>query len=43
MHRTDTLDYAFVLEGEAEYSVNGGEKRIVKKGDAIISRAGWHA
>ncbi|KAF5869569.1 putative cupin domain protein [Botrytis fragariae] len=43
MHRTRTLDYVYVVEGEAEYTVNSGEKKIFKKGDVVIQRAGWHA
>ncbi|KAF7905178.1 uncharacterized protein EAF01_005699 [Botrytis porri] len=43
MHRTRTLDYVHVAEGEVEYSVNSGEKKIFKKGDVVIQRAGWHA
>jgi quercetin dioxygenase-like cupin family protein len=43
LHRTNTLDYLFVLEGEGAYSVSGGEQRFVKKGDAIVQRAGWHS
>ena len=43
MHRTNTLDYIFVLEGEGAYSVNGGDHRVVKKGDVIVGRGGWHA
>ncbi|KAF7932500.1 uncharacterized protein EAE98_003799 [Botrytis deweyae] len=43
MHRTRTLDYVHVAEGEVEYAVNSGEKKIFKKGDVVIQRAGWHA
>ncbi|KAF7940712.1 uncharacterized protein EAE97_006898 [Botrytis byssoidea] len=43
MHRTHTLDYVHIAEGELEYSTNSGEKRIVKKGDVVIQRGGWHA
>ncbi|KAF7946506.1 hypothetical protein EAE96_009503 [Botrytis aclada] len=43
MHRTRTLDYAHIAEGEVEYTVNSGEKRIFKKGDVVVQRAGWHA
>lgn len=43
LHRTNTLDYLFVIEGDGAYGVSGGEQRVVKKGDAIVQRAGWHS
>lgn len=43
MHRTRTLDYIYITKGEAEYTVNGGEKKIMKEGDVVVQRAGWHA
>lgn len=42
MHKTQTLDYLIVLEGEMELSLDGGEKRIVKKGEVVIQRAPVH-
>jgi len=42
MHRTKTLDYIFMMEGELELELDGGEKRIVKKGEFIVQRACWH-
>jgi quercetin dioxygenase-like cupin family protein len=43
MHRTNTIDYIVILEGELEFSLNDGEKRIFRKGDIVIERACWHA
>ncbi|KAJ8060107.1 hypothetical protein OCU04_011717 [Sclerotinia nivalis] len=43
MHRTHTLDYVCITGGEAEYAVSGGEKKVMKRGDVVIQRAGWHA
>lgn len=35
MHRTASLDYAVVLEGEVYAVIDGGEK-LMKKGDILI-------
>ncbi|KAF7866855.1 hypothetical protein EAF04_005696 [Stromatinia cepivora] len=43
MHRTHTLDHVCIIAGEAEYTTNGGEKKVMKRGDVVIQRAGWHA
>lgn len=43
MHRTQTLDYAFILEGVMELTMDGGEKRVVKKVDVVVQRAMMHA
>jgi len=48
MHRTISLDYCIVLEGELELSLFGGEgkeveKRVVNKGDIVVQRACMHA
>ncbi|CAD6450094.1 70d3ac4d-a280-4080-ad2b-ca4935406789-CDS [Sclerotinia trifoliorum] len=43
MHRSNTLDYVYITSGETEYATTSGEKKILKKGDVIIQRAGWHA
>lgn len=41
-HRTQTVDYIVMLEGELELSLDGGEKRVVKKGDVVVQRAPMH-
>ena len=41
-HRTQTVDYIVILEGELELSLSGGKKRVVKKGDVVIQRAPMH-
>ncbi|KAF5002426.1 hypothetical protein FGRMN_438 [Fusarium graminum] len=41
-HRTQTVDYIVMLEGELELSLDGGEKRMMKVGDVIIQRAAMH-
>ncbi|KPM43949.1 hypothetical protein AK830_g2593 [Neonectria ditissima] len=41
-HRTQTVDYIVVLEGELELALDGGQKRVVKKGDVVVQRAPMH-
>ena len=41
-HRTQTVDYIVMLEGELELSLDGGETRIVRKGDVVVQRAAMH-
>lgn len=42
MHITDTIDFVHVLSGEMVMILDGGET-LVKKGDVIVMRGGWHA
>ena len=41
-HRTHSLDYAIVLEGELELELDNGEKTTVKAGDVAIQRGTIH-
>ncbi|KAM3079827.1 hypothetical protein ACMFMF_003247 [Clarireedia jacksonii] len=43
MHRTTSLDYGVVLEGEVELVLDSGEKRILKRGDTCVQRGTNHA
>lgn len=43
MHRTLTLDYAVVLDGEVELVLDGGEVRVLRRGDTVIQRGTMHA
>ncbi|KAL1965787.1 hypothetical protein VTN77DRAFT_5108 [Rasamsonia byssochlamydoides] len=43
MHRTVSLDYGVVLEGEVELILDGGESRILKRGDVAVQRGTNHA
>jgi quercetin dioxygenase-like cupin family protein len=43
MHRTVSLDYGFVLEGEVELVLDSGETRVMKRGDMCVQRATNHA
>ncbi|KAL5336552.1 hypothetical protein BJX70DRAFT_372285 [Aspergillus crustosus] len=43
MHRTQSLDYGIVLEGEIEMLLDSGEKRLLKRGDMAVQRATMHA
>ncbi|OCK80380.1 cupin domain-containing protein [Lepidopterella palustris CBS 459.81] len=42
MHRTVSLDYGAVLEGEIELLLDSGEKRLMKRGDVAIQRGTMH-
>jgi quercetin dioxygenase-like cupin family protein len=43
MHRTVSLDYGVVLEGEVELILDSGDKRVLKRGDVAVQRATMHA
>jgi hypothetical protein len=43
MHRTQSLDYGIVIEGEVEIVLDGGEKKIMKRGDVCVQRGTNHA
>lgn len=43
MHRTVSLDYGVVLEGEVELILDSGEKRLLKRGDIAVQRGTNHA
>jgi quercetin dioxygenase-like cupin family protein len=43
MHRTVSLDYGVVLEGEIEAVLDSGETRLMKRGDVCVQRGTMHA
>lgn len=43
MHRTQSLDYGVVLEGEMEMILDSGEAVTLKRGDVAVQRATMHA
>ena len=43
MHRTQSLDYGVVLEGEIYMDLDSGETKHLKKGDVAIQRGTNHA
>ena len=43
MHRTVSLDYGVVLEGEVELILDNGKSRLMKRGDISIQRGTIHA
>lgn len=43
MHRTTSLDYGVVLEGEVELVLDGGETQVLRRGDICVQRATNHA
>ncbi|KAK7999112.1 hypothetical protein PG991_014787 [Apiospora marii] len=42
-HRTRTLDFGVVIEGELLLELEGGERRILRKGDSAVQRGTNHA
>ena len=43
MHRTQSLDYGVVIEGEMEMILDSGEKSIMRRGDLAVQRGTNHA
>jgi quercetin dioxygenase-like cupin family protein len=43
MHRTESLDFGVVLEGEIELVLDSGDTRLMKKGDIAVQRGTNHA
>ena len=43
MHRTISLDYNVVIEGEIEVTLDSGEVRRLKAGDIIVQRGTMHS
>lgn len=43
MHRTVSLDYGVVLEGEVELVLDSGETRLMRRGDVSVQRGTNHA
>lgn len=39
MHRTLSVNYNFVIEGEIEIVLDSGETRLMKQGDVLVQRA----
>ena len=42
MHRTDTLDYCIVLEGNCVMHLDDDEEVALSAGDILVQRATWH-
>ncbi|KAG9570646.1 hypothetical protein KCU71_g1223, partial [Aureobasidium melanogenum] len=43
MHRTVSLDYGVVLEGEVVLVLDGGEEKLLQRGDIAVQRGTNHA
>jgi quercetin dioxygenase-like cupin family protein len=43
MHKTASLDYGIVLEGEIELVLDSGETKLMRRGDSCIQRGTNHA
>ncbi|KAH8885384.1 hypothetical protein GQ53DRAFT_785683 [Thozetella sp. PMI_491] len=41
-HRTVSIDFGVVIEGEIELELEGGEKRLLKRGDVAVQRGTNH-
>lgn len=42
MHRTDSIDYAVVMEGEIDMELDDGESVHLKQGDVLVQRGTIH-
>lgn len=42
MHRTLSIDYGIVIEGEMELVLDSGENRVMKRGDVAVQRGTRH-
>lgn len=42
MHRTNSIDYGIVIEGEIELELDDGAKRTVRQGGIIVQRGTMH-
>lgn len=42
MHRTQSLDYGIVIEGEIDMVLDSGERRSLRRGDVAVQRATQH-
>ncbi|PSN68225.1 hypothetical protein BS50DRAFT_620594 [Corynespora cassiicola Philippines] len=42
MHRTESLDYGVVLEGEIELVLDSGESKVLQRGDISVQRGTRH-
>lgn len=43
MHRTQSIDYGIVVEGEVDCVLDSGEERRLRRGDVLVQRATMHA
>jgi len=43
MHRTQSVDYGIVLEGEVVSVLGSGEEYVMRRGDVTVQRATMHA
>ena len=43
MHRTISVDYGVILEGEVELTLDSGQSRVLKRGDVCVQRGTAHS
>jgi quercetin dioxygenase-like cupin family protein len=42
VHRTDSLDYAIILEGEIHMELEKGDEVLLRAGDVVVQRGTVH-
>ena len=42
MHKTETVDYVIMLEGECDMILDDGAEVHMNQGDFMVQRATWH-
>lgn len=41
-HRTESIDFGVVLEGEIQLTLDDGEKKTLRKGDVVVQQGTMH-
>ena len=41
-HKTDTIDFDFILEGTVELELPGHGSKVLGAGDVVVQRGNWH-
>lgn len=42
VHRTQSIDFGVVLEGEIQLSLDDGAKKVLRKGDVVVQQGTIH-
>lgn len=43
MHRTKAVEHCFRMEGELELGLEGGERRVIRRGGVLVQRGCIHS
>jgi quercetin dioxygenase-like cupin family protein len=43
MHKTDSIDYSYIISGEMYLELDNGEEVLIRQGDTVVQRGTWHA